>query len=124
MVQLKSGKAAQFHREFATNRADDDCMTMVTRRACGLQPHQGAWTARSSLHGEWLAIRHVKAMEISRSLTHCQGRSQEFIFSLLGGASHTNLYKNLIKIQIFNVNLGTIGGQAPPPSPHLLIAGN
>jgi len=72
VVQLKSGKAAQFHREFATNRADDDCMTMVTRRACGLQPRQGAWTARSSLHGEWLAIRHVKAMEISRSLTHCR----------------------------------------------------
>ena len=31
--------------------------------------------------------------------THTQGRSQEFVFfSLLGGANHANLYKNLIKI--------------------------
>jgi len=35
-----------------------------------------------------------------------QGRSQEFIFfSLLGGANHTNLYKKIIKIQMFNINL-------------------
>ena len=35
-------------------------------------------------------------------------RSQEFVsFSLLGEANHTNLYKNLIKIQMFNINLGS-----------------
>ena len=36
-------------------------------------------------------------------------------FSLLGVANHANLYKNLIKIQMFNVNLRTIDG--PDPSP-------
>jgi len=46
-----------------------------------------------------------------------QRRSQKFVFLLLGEANHTNLYKNLIKIQMFNINLGTIGGQAPARSP-------
>ena len=45
------------------------------------------------------------------------GRSQEFVFFIIRGANHANLYKNLIKIQIFNVNLGTIGGPGPCPPP-------
>ena len=46
-----------------------------------------------------------------------QGRSQKFIFFIIRGANYANLYKNLIKIQIFNVNLGTIGGPGPCPPP-------
>ena len=46
-----------------------------------------------------------------------QGRSQEFVFFIIRGANHANLYKNLIKIQIFNVNLGVIGGPGPCPPP-------
>ena len=45
-----------------------------------------------------------------------QGRSQEFVFFfIIRGTNHANLYKNLIKIQIFNVNLGAIGGPGPCP---------
>ena len=47
------------------------------------------------------------------------GRSQEFIFFIIRGANHANLYKNLIKIQIFNVNLRAIGGPGPCPPPCL-----
>ena len=36
------------------------------------------------------------------------GGARNLFFSLLGGTNHTNLYKNLIKIQIFNVNLGAM----------------
>ena len=46
-----------------------------------------------------------------------QGRSQEFVFFIIRGTNYTNLYKNLIKIQMFNINLGTIGGQAPARPP-------
>ena len=46
-----------------------------------------------------------------------RGGARNLFFSLLGEANHANLYKNLIKIQIFNVNLGSIGtGPCPPPS--------
>ena len=45
-----------------------------------------------------------------------QGRRQEFIFLLLRGANHINLYKNLIKFQIYNAKLGTIGEAPAPPS--------
>ena len=45
-----------------------------------------------------------------------RGGARNF-FSLLGG----NLYKNLIKIQMFNINLKIIGGPGPcPPSPPLV----
>ena len=37
-------------------------------------------------------------------------------FFIIRGANHANLYKNLIKIQMFNINLGTIGGR-PLPAP-------
>ena len=46
-----------------------------------------------------------------------RGGARNLFFSLLGGANHANLYKNLIKIQMFNVNLGTIGGARPLPAP-------
>ena len=42
-----------------------------------------------------------------------RGGARNLFFSLLWGANHTNLYKNLIKIQIFNVNLGFIGSKRP-----------
>ena len=38
-------------------------------------------------------------------------------FFIIRGGNHANLYKNLIKIQIFNVNLGAIGGPGPCPPP-------
>ena len=41
----------------------------------------------------------------------------EFVFFIIRGANHTNLYKNLIKIQMFNINLGTIRGARPLPAP-------
>jgi hypothetical protein len=44
------------------------------------------------------------------------GWSREFVFLLLEKTNHINLYKNLIKIQIFNINLGTIGDR-PLPTP-------
>ena len=39
-------------------------------------------------------------------------------FFIIRGANYINLYKNLIKFQIYNAKLGTIGGQASarPPS--------
>ena len=46
-----------------------------------------------------------------------QGRSQEFVFFIIRGGNHANLYKNLIKIQIFNVNLGAMGGRPLPAPP-------
>ena len=49
-----------------------------------------------------------------------QGRSQEFVFFIIRGDNHANLYKNLIKIQIFNVNLGAIGRARPLPAPPYL----
>ena len=55
-----------------------------------------------------------KAGDATDTFTYT-GRSQEFFFSLLGGANHTNLYKNLIKIQMFNVNLRTIEGPGSSP---------
>jgi len=51
------------------------------------------------------------AVAILRTL-RSRGGARNLFFSLLGGANHTNLYKKLIKIQMFNVNLGTIGGSA------------
>ena len=48
---------------------------------------------------------------------HGQGRSQEFVFFIIRGANHINLYKNLIKFQIYNAKLGTIGGPGPCPPP-------
>ena len=38
-------------------------------------------------------------------------------FFIIRGANHANLYKNLIKFQISNVNLGTIGEPSPCPPP-------
>jgi len=43
------------------------------------------------------------------------GARNLFFFSLLEGGNHANLYKNLIKIQMFNVNLGTGARPLPPP---------
>ena len=37
-----------------------------------------------------------------------------YFFSLFERVNYINLYKNLIKIQMFNINLKTIGGQALP----------
>jgi len=45
-----------------------------------------------------------------------QGRRQKFVFFIIRGANHINLYKKLIKFQIYNVKLGTIGGR-PLPAP-------
>ena len=44
-----------------------------------------------------------------------RGGARNLFFFIIRGGNHANLYKNLIKIQIFNVNLGAIGGQAPAP---------
>jgi len=46
-----------------------------------------------------------------------RGGARNLFFSLLGGANHINLYKNLIKFQIYNAKLGTIGGPGPCPPP-------
>ena len=46
---------------------------------------------------------------------HFRGGVRNLFFLLLGEANHANLYKNLIKIQIFNINLGIIGGPGPCP---------
>ena len=55
--------------------------------------------------------------EIFASLTP-RGRCQEFIFfSLLRGGNYANLFKNLIKFQIFDEKLGTIVGLGPWASP-------
>ena len=56
-------------------------------------------------------------MSTKRTLPIHRGGARKLFFPLLEGANHTNLYKNLIKFQISNINLGTIGGQAPirPP---------
>jgi len=43
----------------------------------------------------------------------CRVRARKLFFSLLGRANHANLYKSLIKFQISNVNLGTIGETRP-----------
>ena len=51
--------------------------------------------------------------------TVARGGASNLFFLLLGEANHTNLYKKLIKIQMFNVNLGTIGGLGPCPPPCL-----
>ena len=74
---------------------------------------------RHSRARPWPAPRYLPAAG-RVAASHSQQRSQQFIFLLLGGANHTNLYKNLIKIQMFNVNLETIEGQAPlsPPLRH------
>ena len=50
-------------------------------------------------------------------IVQCRSGARMAIFSLLGGANHTNLYKNLIKIWICSANLGMIGGQAPARPP-------
>jgi len=41
--------------------------------------------------------------------------ARKLFFFIIRGANHANLYKNLIKFQISNVNLGTIGGPSPCP---------
>jgi hypothetical protein len=51
------------------------------------------------------------------SLYDYTGAEPEIYFFIIRGANYANLYKNLIKIQIFNVNLGTIGGPGPCPPP-------
>ena len=43
------------------------------------------------------------------------GGAINLFFLLLERVNHTNLYKNLIKIQIFNVNLGAIERARPLP---------
>ena len=52
-------------------------------------------------------------LTLLRSALTYRGGARNLIFFIIKGANHANLYKNLIKIQIFNVNLGAIGGQAP-----------
>ena len=56
-------------------------------------------------------------MSTKRTLPIHRGGARKLFFPLLEGANHTNLYKNLIKFKISNVNLGTIGGQAPVRPP-------
>jgi len=45
------------------------------------------------------------------------GVEPEIYFFIIRGGNHANLYKNLIKIQIFNINLGAIGGGQAPARP-------
>ena len=45
------------------------------------------------------------------------GVARNLFFSLLGGRNYANLFKNLIKFQIFDEKLGTIGGLGPWASP-------
>ena len=68
----------------------------------------------------WPAPRYLPAAGRAAA----RSGASNLIFFIIRGANHANLYKNLIKIQIFNVNLGTIGGQAPgrPLSPPLAAA--
>ena len=64
-----------------------------------------------NLHG-----RKINSACLHANSGQCmQGRSQEFVFFIIRGANYINLYKNLMKFQIYNVKLGTIGGQAPAP---------
>ena len=51
------------------------------------------------------------------SLYDYTGAEPDIYFFIIRGANYANLYKNLIKIQIFNVNLGARGGQAPARPP-------
>ena len=39
------------------------------------------------------------------------------IFFIIRGGNHINLYKNIIKFQIYNAKLGTIEGARPLPAP-------
>ena len=49
--------------------------------------------------------------------------ARKLFFSLLRETNHANLYKNLIKFQISNVNLGTIGGARPLSAPPVYAPG-
>ena len=78
----------------------------------------------SSRSPSWIASSEQEAMKTERERRCMQDdpkimRSQEFVFLLLGGANHVNLQKNLIKTQMFNGNLGTIGGPGPCQPPCL-----
>ena len=51
-------------------------------------------------------------LTLLRSALTYRGRVRNLFFFIIRGANHANLYKKLIKIQIFNINLGAIGGRA------------
>ena len=69
--------------------------------------------------------QQIEAIQLCTHCTlTCCGRSQEFVlFFIIRGANHINLYKNLIKFQIYNAKLGTEGRPLPAPlaTPLLLL---
>ena len=87
-------------------------------------PKCTAWIPHATVKGMSQQKNEVPLRVAQCSRVHCssflrRGGVRMAIFSLLGGANHTNLYKNLIKIWIYSANLGMIGGPGPCPPPCL-----